>query len=127
MKIVLTLLAVGMISLLSFVTVFNKDDSTPNNSTNQSSQSSPEAVENQILISDFKFTPETLTVKKGTTVNWINKDTAKHDVNFSDESLTDGPLLEQNASFSYTFMEAGMFDYACSPHPFMKATVIVTE
>lgn len=127
MKKGLVFLTIGVAVLVLFATVFNQDDNTSNSLTDQSSQSSAEAVENQILISDFKFAPDTITVKKGTTITWVNKDTAKHDVNFSDAGLTDGPLLEQEASYSYTFMQTGTFNYACSPHPFMKATVVVTE
>ena len=36
-------------------------------------------------------------------------------------------MLAQGDSWSYTFDEAGEFDYYCLPHPFMTATVVVEE
>jgi len=35
-------------------------------------------------------------------------------------------VLNQNDQFTYTFTTPGTYDYICSIHPFMTATVVVT-
>lgn len=39
--------------------------------------------------------------------------------------VTSGPL-DEGATWSHVFNETGTFPYHCAPHPWMKATVIVT-
>lgn len=76
----------------------------------------------EVSISNFAFDPATLTVEKGTTVLWTNKDTVPHNV-VGDEFTS--PTLNPGDSFSYTFHEDGTFSYRCTFHPQMKATVLV--
>jgi amicyanin len=80
-------------------------------------------------IQNFAFSPTTLTVKKGTTVTWTNRDSVKHDVmsDTNDPNGPKGPLLAQNETYSYTFDKAGTYPYHCTPHPRMKAVVEVVE
>jgi amicyanin len=76
----------------------------------------------QVTIKDFAFGPSSLTVKKGDTVTWTNQDSAPHQIagtNFKSEMLSNG------GTYSFTFNEAGTFDYHCSIHPLMKGTVVV--
>jgi plastocyanin len=35
--------------------------------------------------------------------------------------------MGSQATFSYTFAKPGKFDYVCSIHPYMHATVVVTQ
>jgi plastocyanin len=92
--------------------------------TTSSTSSAPPASGSSVTLSNFAFSPATLTVKVGTTVTWTNKDTATHTV-VSDTGVFGSGNLATNASFSYTFSTAGTFTYHCSIHPNMKATVIV--
>jgi amicyanin len=79
---------------------------------------------NTVIMLDHKFQPEEITIKKGDTVTWTNKDSAKHDIT----GLTFGSeLLSKDQSFQQIFNEVGTFDYSCTPHPYMKGKVIVTE
>jgi plastocyanin len=65
----------------------------------------------------------------GTTVTWTNEDNVPHTVmsgtrdNPSD--LFDSGNVEPGEVFTYTFDEAGTYDYFCSIHPGMNGTVIV--
>jgi len=77
-----------------------------------------------ITISNFAYGPVSLTVKVGTTVTWTNQDTVRHTVT-SDNDLFDSGLFGKGETFSYTFAEAGIFSYHCTPHPYMKGTIIV--
>lgn len=79
-----------------------------------------------ISIVDFAFGPATLTVPAGSTVTWTNKDGEPHTVVANDGSFH-SPAMDTNGTFSFTFSTPGSFDYICSIHPFMHATVVVTK
>lgn len=88
---------------------------------------------NTVTMENFAFNPSSITVKKGTTVTWTNKDSVAHQVS-SDPypSHTDLPglfsnSLSQNQTYSFTFDKIGVFGYHCQIHPSMKGTVTVTE
>jgi plastocyanin len=79
-----------------------------------------------VEIVDFSYTPSPLEISVGTTVTWTNQDPAAHTVT----STGGGPLssdgLEQGDTYSYTFEEAGTFDYFCEYHGNMKGSVVVS-
>ncbi|MGW4400357.1 cupredoxin domain-containing protein [Amycolatopsis nivea] len=82
---------------------------------------------NAVAIKDFAFAPAATTVKKGTTVTWTNQDQDAHTVTSTGSG---GPLrsptLQNGQSYQYTFSTPGTFEYLCTIHPFMTATVTVT-
>lgn len=95
--------------------------------TPSESSAAPAAVEAKtvnISIKNFSF-GETLTVPVGTTVVWTNEDSMDHTVTASDNSFDSG-TFGQGDTFSFTFTEAGSFDYICALHPNMKGNVTVT-
>lgn len=106
----------------------NQADHTPMTG-NSGTQKTTETVPNQIEISNFEFGPAKMVVKKGTKVTWKNNDGAKHNIAFDSGKLkgTEGELFGKGETYSYTFDEAGTYDYHCRPHPYMKATVEVQE
>jgi len=79
----------------------------------------------KVSIANFAFAPGTITVKRGTTVNWSNDDGSPHAVAFKDGAPGAKNLLPHD-SFSRAFDTAGTFDYFCSFHPYMTAKVVVT-
>ncbi|UMB72432.2 cupredoxin family copper-binding protein [Mycobacterium paraterrae] len=80
---------------------------------------------NAVSIDNFAFSPATITVKAGSTVTWTNRDEEPHTVVANDGSFH-SPGMGSQATFSFTFPKAGSYDYVCSIHPFMRATVVVT-
>lgn len=89
-----------------------------------------EAVQtSSVEISNFAFKPAKITIKKGTTVTWTNKDSAMHDVTPTGggADFKASELLAKGESYSFTFNTTGTYTYLCSPHPYMKGTVEVTE
>jgi amicyanin len=82
-----------------------------------------------VEIKDFAFSPAAITVKKGTKVTWTNKDSTQHNISPDTETadFKASELLAQGESYSVTFNTVGTFSYHCTPHPYMKASVIVTE
>ena len=79
---------------------------------------------NQIILSNLKFVPNTVTVPVGTTITWTNNEAPVHTVT-SDAILFDSGDLLQNKSFSYKFTTAGTVPYHCNYHGGMTGTIIV--
>lgn len=77
-----------------------------------------------VEIKNFAFGPKTLTVKKGTSVTFKNQDSVAHTATADDGSFDTG-LLAKGESGSIAFAKGGMYTYHCTPHPYMKATIIV--
>ena len=74
-------------------------------------------------IVSFAFNPNQIVINVGDTVTWTNNDPVDHTTtsagNWNSGSLTLG------ASFSEVFNSPGTFNYFCSIHPSMTATVVV--
>jgi len=95
--------------------------------TGQKTETKPDTMTekpNSVLIKGFVFDPATITVAKGTTVKWMNMDSAPHTVvatgnAFSSETLKNGQ------SYEHTFDETGTFEYKCGIHQNMSGKVIV--
>lgn len=99
----------------------------PNGSHEVSTGEVQEADE--VIYQDFSVAQPHIKVKKGTTVTWVNKDTAKHDVtpvNETDE-FEASKLFGKGETYQVTFNTVGTYEYYCSPHPYMKGVVEVVE
>lgn len=83
----------------------------------------------QIDIRNSAYMLSSVTVKKGTTVTWTNRDAMEHDVapNEPSELFQQGPMLARGEAYSVTFNEPGTYAYHCTPHPFMTGTVEVVD
>ncbi len=90
----------------------------------KSTTSSPPVSGNAVTISNFSFSPGSLTVSVGTKVTWTNKDSTTHTVT-SDSGAFNSGNLAPNASYSYTFSSAGTFSYHCAIHTYMTGTITV--
>jgi YVTN family beta-propeller protein len=77
-----------------------------------------------VAIRNFAFEPAQLTVKVGQTLTWQNDDGAPHGVVFKDGSKGIDLLLPGKA-FARSFDKPGVYEYACSVHPYMTARVTV--
>lgn len=79
----------------------------------------------EIGIDRMKFVPETLTVKAGTTVKWVNRERRNnHSVLFPAEAL-ESERFFPGESWSRRFDRPGSYPYTCGPHPEMKGLVEV--
>lgn len=105
-------------------------DSTATTSAPQETTTEPteeNAPSSSVTIKNFAFSPNALTVKKGTTVTWTNQDSAEHNAFSDQDGGPKGNLLKKGESYSFTFNKVGTFNYICQPHPHMKGTVTVTD
>jgi plastocyanin len=78
-----------------------------------------------VVIQDFKFKPAQITIKRGTKVIWINKDTAPHTATAKNGKSFDSGLLRKGQRYSHTFKREGKTPYFCKIHPHMKGNVTV--
>ncbi len=78
----------------------------------------------QVKIDNFSFIPQVLTIKAGTNVTWTNKDDVPHTVVSTTKKFA-SRVLDTDERFSFTFKEAGIYEYYCSVHPHMTGKVIV--
>ncbi len=83
----------------------------------------------QVAILNSSFFPSYVRVPRGTTVSWVNHDTALHTVTAraagTRATSFDSGLFGLNAVYAFTFAEAGRFEYFCNPHPTMTGMVEV--
>ena len=90
---------------------------------------SPAVIQNAATVSasieHFAFSPAKLTVKKGATVTWLNRDATAHTVTGEDGRGPQSGRIQQGDAYSYVFLEEGIFRYHCTPHPSMQGVVEV--
>lgn len=84
----------------------------------------PASGGNSVTISNFAFSPATLTVKVGTKVTWTNNDSVAHTAT-ADQGAFNSPTLETGSTYSFTFTKAGTYTYHCAIHSYMTATIVV--
>jgi plastocyanin len=82
---------------------------------------------NQIVIKDFHFTPQTLTVKSGEKITWINRDEEPHTVVSVEKQFKKSPPLDTDEVFTITAGAPGTYTYFCSVHPKMTGTIVVVK
>ncbi len=83
----------------------------------------------RVVIKDYLFTPQHITIKTGQTVVWENREKRQfHSVWFKalgEEEPED--YLFADDTYERTFPEAGVFPYRCGPHPEMTGSVTVVD
>jgi plastocyanin len=82
------------------------------------------AAPSAITIDGMRFQPETLTVRKGERVTWVNKDLVPHTVT---HKQFDSATIEPDGSWTFIANKPGTYHYVCAFHPVMKATLIVKD
>lgn len=87
-----------------------------------SCSSTPESPKvHTVEISNMKFIPDNITVKKGDTIQWVNKDMVAHDVTEEETKAWSSSLLPPNKSWK---MEVNYeSNYFCSIHAVMKGKI----
>jgi plastocyanin len=80
----------------------------------------------EVEITAQSFQPNVLTVPVGTTVVWINDDTADHTVTSDDDAFHSG-YIAPGGRFSHLFDSPGRYSYHCNIHPFARGIIQVTS
>jgi len=83
----------------------------------------------KVDMKNIQFNPKTITVKKGTTVEWVNQDSVNHDVT---KRSGPGPQfasgtgnIGSGGTYKQTFNATGTIQYHCTVHPGMDGTIVV--
>ncbi|MGV8919861.1 MAG: cupredoxin domain-containing protein [Pseudomonas sp.] len=80
----------------------------------------------QINIKDFMYSSTDLHIPVGTKVTWVNDDQVPHTI-VETHKVFHSAALDTQDSFSYTFADAGTFEYFCTLHPQMIGKVVVGQ
>ena len=81
--------------------------------------------EGKVTIDNFTFKPETITIAKGTKLEWQNDDDIPHTI-VETQGKFHSPALDTEDKYAFTFDVPGTYDYFCGLHPHMKGKVVVT-
>lgn len=79
----------------------------------------------KIDIKDFAYSKPKITVKVGTRITWTNRDDMRHDVHRNGSKGPKSDLLDKDDTYTWKATKKGTFKYHCTPHPFMKGTIVV--
>ena len=85
------------------------------------------AMENRIEIKDFAFNPQTLKVKSGEKITWVNRDEEPHTVVSVEKQFKKSSALDTDQEFTITAGAPGTYTYYCSVHPKMTGTIVVVK
>jgi plastocyanin len=83
--------------------------------------------QNRIEIKDFAFNPQTITVKSGEKVTWINRDEEPHTIVSVGKQFKKSTALDTDQEFTITAGAPGTYEYFCSVHPKMTGTIVVEK
>ena len=82
---------------------------------------------NQIVIKDFHFDPQVLSVRSGEKITWINRDEEPHTVVSVEKQFKKSSALDTDQEFTITAGAPGTYTYYCSVHPRMTGTIVVKK
>lgn len=90
----------------------------------------PGGEEATVTLVDFAFDTDALTIAAGTTVSFVNADSAPHTATEGTDGVaTDDPIIDEeldaNATATFTFDEPGTYEITCLFHPDMNMTITV--
>ncbi|HEX6307332.1 MAG TPA: cupredoxin family copper-binding protein [Longimicrobiales bacterium] len=92
--------------------------------TDPPTASVPDPADVRVTIRNLAYMPPRIEVDAGTTIEWRNEDQVDHTVTAVNGNWDSG-IIRPGATWRRTFDTPGSYDYFCTPHPFMKAIVVV--
>jgi plastocyanin len=75
-----------------------------------------------VVMKGLKFAPKRVTIRKGQTIEWVDKDLVDHSVVATG---IDSPDFAQGESWTHTFPAVGVIRYHDGLNPKMKGTIVV--
>jgi plastocyanin len=120
------ILFIGLVLVAVLTSGCYQPNANVNTTVQQGGVTPAGATANTVTIQNFAFNPVTITISRGQTVTWTNMDNVPHTVT-STTGVFDSGSISSGQTFSYTFNNAGTFEYSCTIHPSIPhGTVIVT-
>ena len=78
----------------------------------------------KVVIDSIRYEPESLTVRVGDSVVWLNQDPFPHTVTSASGGF-ESHAIDPGQSWTYTTTRTGDFPYTCTFHPMMKGMLVV--
>jgi plastocyanin len=75
-----------------------------------------------VIIEGMRFTPESLSVRSGERIVWLNRDLVPHTVT---SAAFDSGVIMPNGKWASRAGKRGEYRYACKLHPTMQASLTV--
>lgn len=128
----LIIAAGGFLLMLLVLILFNGNAMFPFMATSPARQETMVPTEKntakrtRVVMKNYKFKPETTTIKAGTAITFVNHDEVAHSAVADDGSFSTD-LLEFGEKEEVTFDTPGTYTYHCEPHPNMTGTIVVEE
>jgi plastocyanin len=79
----------------------------------------------KVTIRLLKYSPDTIQIRTGETVEWTNNDLTPHTVTSQPAGDLNSGSIDAGASWRHTFAQPGNFPYFCTFHPEMEGEIIV--
>jgi plastocyanin len=79
----------------------------------------------EITISNFMFSPMSLTVSPGATIGVTNKDSATHTLTATGNQFNTGDISQNQTKTFKAPTQAGTYHYRCNIHQYMVGTITV--
>ena len=77
-----------------------------------------------VVIQFFQFKPQTLEIKAGDQVQWVNHDMLEHTATASNNAF-DSKTIRPGGTWTWTAKAPGEYAYTCAFHPSMKGVIKV--
>lgn len=83
----------------------------------------------EVVYKDILIHPEKITLKVGTKVTWVSKDSTPHNVTFKpgDPAEFTSKDLNKGDTATFTFEKPGTYNYLCTFHPASMQGVITVK
>jgi plastocyanin len=78
-----------------------------------------------VAIKDYIYKPASITVPRGATVTFSNRDSTAHTATSKESGVFESGPIDPGKSAKITLDQSGTFTYYCLFHPFMKGTIVV--
>lgn len=118
-------LATGLAACGSKSTSSPSSSSGSGSSTPAGSGSSAASGSTTVNIKNYKFMPDKLTVKAGSTITVHNEDSTAHTFT-ADNKAFDTGNIPANGTKTVTVSKPGTYPFMCTIHPFMTGTLTVS-
>jgi plastocyanin len=82
------------------------------------------AAQHTVTMEGVQYSPAELTVRRGDTVVWVNKDPFPHTATADDKSFNSGSIAV-NGTWKYVATKDGVHSFTCNFHPTMKGKLTV--
>jgi plastocyanin len=116
----------GALAVLALVLAVSLSSGAPSGSSSGSGSGSGSPVKGtSITISNFMFSPMSLSVAPGATVKVTNKDSATHTLTANDNAFNTGDITQNQTKTFKAPMKPGTYSYICNIHQYMMGTIIV--